>query len=80
VAELVDNPDLQQALVNALRVHPELPFRAAEHAVGRPRQPLEVTSGKSFIWTPPARADGPISVDQQSGSFPQPGKASCTSR
>ena len=42
VAELVNDRAQQQALADAIKAHPELLFKAAEHAVGKPRQALEV--------------------------------------
>ena len=71
MAELVNDPEQQQALANAIKAHPELLFKAAEHAVGKPRQTLEVASSDKFTWTPPARADGPISVPSHVLVFPQ---------
>ena len=41
VTALVSDPDQQQALVEAIKKHPELLFKAAEHAHGKPRQMLE---------------------------------------
>ncbi len=42
VSELVNDPAQQQALAEAIKAHPELLFKAAEHAVGKPRQAVEV--------------------------------------
>ncbi len=39
---LVNDPDQQEALRNAIKAHPELLFKAAEHAVGKPRQAVTV--------------------------------------
>lgn len=71
VAELVTDPENQDKLARAVCDRPELLLKVAEHAVGRPRQTLEVTSSERFIWTPPARADGPISVPARMLVFPQ---------
>jgi hypothetical protein len=46
VAELVNDPAQQQALAHAIKTHPELLFKAAEHAVGKPRQALDVNQGE----------------------------------
>jgi hypothetical protein len=37
VAELVNDPEQQQALADAIKAHPELLFKAAEHAGSAPR-------------------------------------------
>jgi hypothetical protein len=71
VGELVTDPDNQDTLARAIAERPELLFKAAEHAVGKPRQSLEVTSGGSWTWAPPARSDGPISVPDGVLVFPQ---------
>jgi hypothetical protein len=42
VAELVNDPAQQQALADAIKAHHELLFKAAEHAVGKPRQALDL--------------------------------------
>jgi hypothetical protein len=47
VAELVTDPDNQDTLVSAIAERPELLFKAAEHAIGKPRQTVEVASGDS---------------------------------
>jgi hypothetical protein len=53
MAELVIDPGLQQALVETIRARPELLFKAAEHAYGKPRQALEVNQGElRFIQWP----------------------------
>jgi hypothetical protein len=63
VTEVVTNPDNQDRLADAISERPEILLKVAEHAVGRPRQSLEVTSGAaSWTWAPPARSDGPLSV------------------
>jgi hypothetical protein len=62
VAELVSDPARQEQLAEAIAERPDLMFKAAEHAVGKPRQTLEVASTDRWTWIPPARADGPISV------------------
>ena len=46
VAELVNDPEQQQALAHAIKAHPEMLFKAAEHAYGRPRQALDVNQGE----------------------------------
>ena len=71
VAELVTDPDKQDTLARAIAERPELLFKAAEHAIGKPRQTVEMASGDSWVWTPPARADGPISVPAGVLVFPQ---------
>src|SRR5262245_42107647 len=70
VTELVNDPEKQAWIADAISQRPELLFKAAEHAIGKPRQTLEVASGSSWIWTPPARADEPISV--RSGTLVMP--------
>jgi hypothetical protein len=40
LSEIVDG--LQQALADAIKARPEVLFKAAEYAVGKPRQALEV--------------------------------------
>jgi len=52
VAELVTDPAKQEGLAPAISEHPELLFKAAEHAIGKPRQTLELASPGSFIRTP----------------------------
>jgi hypothetical protein len=53
MAELVTDPGLQQALVDAIRSRPELLFKAAEHAFGKPRQQVDVNQGElRFIQWP----------------------------
>jgi hypothetical protein len=42
VIELVNDPAQQQALADAIKAHPELLFKAAEHAVGKPHQAVDV--------------------------------------
>ena len=42
VTALVSDPDNQQALAEAISERPELLFRAAEHAHGKPHQALDV--------------------------------------
>jgi hypothetical protein len=42
VTELVNDPAQQQALADAIKAHPELLFKAAEHAVGKPHQAVDV--------------------------------------
>jgi hypothetical protein len=42
VKTLVTDPDQQQALAEAIRKRPELLFKAAEHAHGKPRQSVDV--------------------------------------
>jgi hypothetical protein len=71
VAELVTDPDKQDTLARAIAERPELLFKAAEHAIGKPRQTVAMASGDSWVWTPPARADGPISVPAGVLVFPQ---------
>lgn len=71
VAELVTDPAKQEQLERAISEHPELLFKAAEHAVGKPRQTVEVASSDKFCWTPPARADGPIEVPANMLIFPR---------
>ena len=71
VTEVVTNSDKQDLLARAISERPELLIKLAEHAVGRPRQSLEVTSGGSWTWAPPARSDGPISVPDGVLVFPQ---------
>jgi hypothetical protein len=44
MAEMVTDPENQDRLTDAVCERPELMFKAAEHAVGKPRQSLEVTS------------------------------------
>ena len=46
VAGMVNDPEQQQALADAIKAHPELLFKAAEHAYGKPRQALEVNQGE----------------------------------
>jgi hypothetical protein len=62
---------MQDLLVDAISQRPEILLKLAEHAVGKPRQPLELHSGTHFTWTPPARADEPISVPAGVLVFPQ---------
>jgi hypothetical protein len=52
VAALVSDPGNQEALAEAIRKRPELLFKAAEHAHGRPRQSLEqeFTGPIEFRW------------------------------
>ena len=71
VAEVASDPENQERLVDAICQRPELLLKVAEHAVGRPRQTVEVASSERFIWTPPARADGPISVPARMLVMPQ---------
>ena len=55
VAELVNDPEWQQRLAEAISEWAELLFNGAEHAVGRPRQ-LELAGGVSHcggVFTPP---------------------------
>lgn len=49
VAELVNDPDQQQALADAIKAHPELLFKAAEHAVGKPRQSVELNQSQEWV-------------------------------
>jgi hypothetical protein len=42
----VNDPEQQQALADAIKAHPELLFKAAEHAYGKPRQALDVNQGE----------------------------------
>ena len=70
MADLVTNPENQERLADAICERPELLFKAAEHAIGKPRQTLEVASSQQWVWTPPARADGPISVREGTIVFP----------
>jgi hypothetical protein len=42
----VNDPEQQQALAHAIKAHPELLFKAAEHAYGKPRQALDVNQGE----------------------------------
>ena len=71
VTEVVTNPDNQDRLAGAISERPELLLKLAEHAVGKPRQTLEVASSQQWVWTPPARADGPISAPEGAIVFPQ---------
>jgi hypothetical protein len=71
VAELVTNPENQDKLADAICERPELLFKAAEHAVGRPRQTLEVASSEQWVWAPPARSDNPIPVRPGTIVLPQ---------
>ena len=72
VAELVTDPVKQDRLAQAISEHPELLFKAAEHAVGRPRQTLEMVSHDvQMTWTPPARADKPLPIPRGALVFPQ---------
>ena len=71
VAELVTDPENQDTLARAIAERPELLFKAAEHAIGKPRQTVEVASASSWIWTPPARVDEPISVPSGTLVMPQ---------
>jgi len=71
VTEVVTNPEKQDLLVDAISLRPEILMKLAEHAVGKPRQSLEVTSGGSVKWVPPARSEGPISVPDGVLVFPQ---------
>ena len=41
VTALVTDPDQQEALADAIRQRPELLFKAAEHAHGKPRQTVD---------------------------------------
>ena len=41
MVELVNDPAQQQALADAIKAHPELLFKAAEHAVGKPHQAVD---------------------------------------
>ena len=52
VSALVSDPDQQQALAEAIQKHPELLFKAAEHAHGRPHQTLaqEVAGPIEIRW------------------------------
>jgi hypothetical protein len=52
VKSLVTDPDQQEALAEAIRKRPELLFKAAEHAHGKPRQTVdqEVTGPIVFSW------------------------------
>lgn len=45
VVELVNDPEQQAALADAIKAHPEMLFRAAEHAVGKPRQAVDLDHG-----------------------------------
>jgi hypothetical protein len=66
-----DRSEESGSLTDAVCERPELMFKAAEHAVGKPRQSLEVTIRGSWTWAPPARSDGPISVPDGVLVFPQ---------
>jgi hypothetical protein len=56
VTAIANDPELQQGLVDAIKAHPELLFKAAEHAFGRPRQALDVNQGElRFIQWPDNR-------------------------
>jgi len=46
VTAVVSDTDNQQALVEAIRKWPELLFKVAEHAFGKPRQAVEVNQGE----------------------------------
>lgn len=72
VAELVNAPDTQARLRRQVFKRPELLFKAAEHAVGKPRQTVELAGPHpSYVWEPPARADGPLAVPSGALVFPQ---------
>lgn len=63
MAELVSDPENREKLAVAIGDRPELLFRAAEYAVGRPRQTLEmVGDDPQMCWTPPARAEKSLPV------------------
>ena len=46
VTALVNDPEQQQALEDACKARPDLLFKAAEHAFGKPRQALDVNQGE----------------------------------
>ena len=48
---MTEDPDYQEALKERLLARPELGFRAAEFAVGKPKETVEhVGELKMFIW------------------------------
>jgi hypothetical protein len=47
--EIVADPDAQEALRRACIERPELLFRAAEHAFGKPRRALEVNRAQKWV-------------------------------
>jgi serine/threonine protein kinase len=71
VAELVNDTEQQQALAEAIKARPELLFKAAEHAVGKPRQEIEVDQARWRDHSPLAgRHHHPSSRRAESGWQP----------
>ena len=63
VSDLVNDPEQQKALADAIKAHPELLFKAAEHTVGKPHQAMDVNQGVAATvvykwqdWAGPGRA------------------------
>ena len=61
---LANDPELQARLRAHVLKHPELLFKIAEHAFGRPRQALEVNQAEfQMIQWPDCRCHGDISEE-----------------
>lgn len=45
----MNDPDQQQALADAIKAHPELLFKAAEQAVGKRRQSVELNQSQEWV-------------------------------
>jgi len=69
--DLVSDPEKQAQVAAAISERPELLFKAAEHAIGKPRQTIDVGSAFPYAWTPPARVDEPVLVPSGTVVLPQ---------
>jgi hypothetical protein len=50
VTAIVSDPEQQEALAEAIRQRPELLFKAAEHAVGKPRQEVDLDQAGEVVF------------------------------